>query len=401
MPKYIPCILCWMLMFNMHILAQESIKVNNKIPILFLPQGDVIRSMNGAGFNNSLYNHITNISSSNPASLNDFNKMSAGLSFHFETSLKPAWLGLGNHERDQKYVPQSFGFVLPFKRWAVGFGFSQRYNSILDFGKVAITTFNNPDSTEEYFTASKSNIVHSYSGLLSYAIHNVITKDDKISAGLQYTYNSLRVEEQNYHTSLQATTNAMSWTAGLRYDLSNTVKLGLFYQSGPSFKDKVTYKGDDSIFAVDSSNTPNNAYIIGPFTDFTYALDDKMADKWHLGLVYQFNASTKITLEITQVYRNQLARNAKNHIDISGGLIKHITDQLSYSISFLSTRPQYNKETDRYFNTSENLYSFFLAGGLNIRLTFGDIDLAYATNTFSAGDWRKQHLGKVAFGVYL
>ncbi len=403
MYKYIFFTVLFIFCIYNDVFSQQSVKVGTTVSSVFLPQGYVLESINGKGFTSSTFNHISNIISSNPASISDYTNISFGSSYQLESAIKPAWMADIDHERKQVDLPQSLGLVIPYKSLRFGIGLSQRYNSFMDLGKIAVTTIENPEGTGEYFTASKTNVVSCYSSLFSYSLPDILYQNDLLNLGLQINYNKLDVKEQIYHSYAKAKTNDISWTLGIGYRPSKNVKFGVFFEKGSIFKDKIKLEGDDMLVQidVDSSIAGNNENINAYLTTETFKLEGRTPDKLHIGASYIFNPLIEISMDITYIFWSQISDNSKNSIDFSGSAIANITRQLSFSVSFLSTGRYYDKETDKYFNTNENLYGFYILGGLNFKYSFFDLDIAYANNTIISGEWRKQELGKIAIGVYL
>lgn len=383
--------------------AQQVSWGETTIPCVFLTQGYVLESISGSGFTNSTSSHVTNISSSNPASLHNFDNVSVGLSYQFESSIKPAWIVNINHERKKTTLPQSFGLVLPFNKLRIGLGFSQRYNSILDFGKVEIRTIENPEGTGEYIEASKTDIVNSCATLLAYSINNLLDNNDALVLGIQFSYNYLDVKKQIYHSTIKADSYDIGLSFGLNYLVSKKFQFGLFFEKNPSFKDKIKLEGVDLHTPIDTdpSQTGNNDRINPNLKIDTFNLEGKMPDKLHFGIMYKMNSFMKLACDITQVFWCQQSEGSKNTIDISGSVITKITKQFSASVSFLSTGRLYDNEIGNIYDTNENLHGFFLLGGLNFRHKSFDLDFAYMTDTPFSGDWRKQKIVKLAIGFYL
>ena len=382
--------------------TQEVINVKTEMPALLLTQGYVFESINGKGFSNCTGNHIANITSSNPASISDFKKMSFGLSCQFESSVKPAWIENMNHERDKADFTQSFGLILPFKRLAIGFGFSQRYNSILDFGKMERTTIENPEGTGEYISASESDRATAYSCLLSYSFENATNNHDRLSLGIQCNYNQLNVKDRMFHSSLKVKTDNFGWTGGMHYQASDRLQFGIFYERNPVFRDRIKYQGKELLTQIDHdpASTGNNQNMN---TDLVTEinLEGKLPDKLHAGVLYKLNSFLKISFEMTRIYWNQLSDNSKNQINLSAGLTNDIAKHMSFSVGLLSTDRQYNKINYTSYKIDNKLYGLFLLIGFNLQIRSVNLDFAYVSNTDNSGEWREQNFGKLSVGFYL
>jgi len=356
------------------LIAQEAPKLSNTIPAVYLPHGYVLESISGTGFQNCVNNHIANINSSNPASSSYFKKLSLGLSYQFDSSIQPGWIADISRKREQNKYPQSIGLIVPVNMFRFGFGFSQRYNSVLDYGQIERITLEQPDRTGEYFTASKTDIVYCYSGLLSYSIDNFLSERNILSIGLEYCYNYLEIKNRLYTIKMSEDAKDYSWTFGAQYNIKDKIHIGLFYLSSPFFEDHFLFDGTE------------------------LKIEEKIPDKFSIGISYNLNSYFNFSVDFAKVYWRQHSDNLSNYLDISGGVISNVTKQLSLSLSVLST----GYHSDSYFeDLNRNLYSLFLLGGLNLRFQHFDIDLAYVTSTKYSGDWRKQKIGKISLGFYL
>jgi hypothetical protein len=357
------------------LLAQESSLIGTEIPVLYMPLGYVLESISGAGFQNCGNNHIANINSSNPASSSNFQKLSFGLSYQFESSEQPNWVADINCTREKNSYPQSIGLIVPLKSFRFGFGFSQRYNSLMDYGKMEISTIEQPDGTGKFISATKTEIVYCYSGLCSYSINNFLGAENVLSIGLASCLNDFNLREHLYNLRMSESVKGYGWTFGVQYNLADRAHFGFFYLKNPLFKDDFLFDG------------------------IAFRIDRKMPDKFNIELSYRLDSHTDIFTNFTKVYWHQLDDDLSNYTDVSGGIQTYLTNQLSLSVSFLSTGYHRNDQDLFYFNYYLN--GLYVLGGLNYRFRHFDIDLAYVTSSRHSGDWRKQKIGKIALGFYL
>ena len=354
--------------------AQNVPKLSDNVPILYLPHGYVLESISGTGFRNCVNNHIANIGSSNPASSSYFQKLAFGVSYQFTSSSQPNWIADINCMRKQNNYPQSVGLIVPLNTFRFGIGISQRYNSVQDYGQMELTTPEQPDGTGEFYSATKTEIVYSYSGIFSYSIYDFLGKRNILSVGLMGGINYLNLKQSIYTIEMNENASDYSWAFGIQYNIANKIQFGLFYLNSPLFKDDLKFDG------------------IG------LKIDQKMPDKLNIGVSYYLNSYINFSINLEKVCWHQQSDALTNYINISGGVISNITKQLSLSLAFLSTG--YHSETYQK-EINNNLYSLLLLGGLNLKFQHFDIDFAYVTSTKYSGDWRKQKIGKITLGFYL
>jgi hypothetical protein len=346
------------------------------------PQGFVLETISSKGFQSSGINHPANMNSMNPAAIYAFESLSAGLSYQWDYYKMPNWYANIEHGRIHNTYPQSVGLVMPFNNVRLGLGFSQRFNSQLDFGKMEITTIDHPDGTGEFMHAIKNVRVFSYAGNLSYIIKPFVSSKNTISVGLQGNYNTLYINHTMYlddETILsedEDRTDNIGWKAGIVYDRAERIQIGLFYEKNPFFDDDL-YKGD---------------ILVGK-------IRDKMPDKVILGMICYVGQSVSLSTEIAKVYRSNKEDLwfLSDSYDISFGLSGNIGERITCSLGFLST--PYHHENVQDMDLI--LYGQFLLGGMNLRFDHFDIDCTIVTSTMQAGDWRKQITGKMILGYYL
>jgi hypothetical protein len=395
-------LMIWLVCLLFNIRAQVTREGLDAIPEPFKTQGFVIEPISGSGFDKSVNTHIANITSSNPAILYDFNGMALGLSYQFESAIKPAWIADLDYHRGATYIPQSFGLVMPLNRFRIGAGFSQRYNSIFEYEPMAITSAEQPEGTGELFSASETGVVYCFSGHLAYALNTMLQTDDELCIGIQLNYNLLDFENRIHHVEAQSTGSAPGWAAGLHYRIAKNFQAGLFFEKSPHFDEKFEIKSDDLIIQhdIDTALIGNNQNIFAAIRS-EFFIKEKLPDKLNFGLLYRLSPVIKIVGDLTYVYWSQLSEGTENHLDISGCLTVDLFKNGNLTLGFLSTGRKYDDEIDRYFNTNQNLYGLYLSAGMNIRFHSYDIDFAFLTSTSSSGEWREQNIGKIGVGVYL
>ena len=145
--------------------------------IFLFPQGNPIGELSSFG-TSGLLNNVSNIGSINPAALSNFAKPSFGFSYQLETKLSKAWIADIGYKRDLSLLPQSVGFLYPYKNFRFGLSFCQAYNGIMDIGPIPVTTPQNPDGTGEFMSFHDKIILYDYSVLLSYSFKNIVNEWD-------------------------------------------------------------------------------------------------------------------------------------------------------------------------------------------------------------------------------
>jgi hypothetical protein len=367
-----------LLLFAVSLSAQS---LSTKVFGLNIPQGFVLESISSKGFQSSGINHPANMNSMNPAALYAFESLSAGFSYQWDYYKMPNWWANIEHGRIHNAYPQSVGLVMPFNNVRFGLGFSQRYNSQLDYAKMEIITTDHPEGTGEFIQWIKNVRVFSYAGNLSYAIKPFASRKNTISVGFQGNYNTLYINHTMYlddETILseeENRTDNISWKAGILYDRAGRIQIGLFYEKNSFFDDE---------------------YIID---ELVGEIREKIPDKMILGLTCSLNQNISLSTEIAKVYRSNKddLYFLSDSYDISFGISGDVGERITCSLGFLSTPYLYKNNTELNYN----YYGQYLLGGINLRFDHFDVDCTIVTSTMQAGEWRKQITGKMILGYYL
>jgi hypothetical protein len=371
-----------LLLFAVSLSAQS---LSTKVFGINIPQGFVLESISSKGFQSSGINHPANMNSMNPAALYAFESLSAGFSYQWDYYKMPNWYANIEHRRIHNVYPQSVGLVMPFNNVRLGLGFSQRYNSEVDYGMI-IGTMVDPDVPDGYIETGvinpiKNVRVFSYAGNLSYAIKPFASRKNTISVGFQGNYNTLYINHTMYSddkTIYQKTENStdnIGWKAGILYDRAGRIQIGLFYEKNSFFDDE---------------------YIID---ELVGEIHEKVPDKMIFGLTCSLNQNISLSTEIAKVYRSNKEDLyfLSDSYDISFGISGDVGERITCSLGFLSMPYLHENIQD----TDLRLYGQYLLGGINLRFDHFDVDCTIVTNTMQAGEWRKQITGKMILGYYL
>jgi hypothetical protein len=361
--------------------AQEIHGLKMSSPCLYLPQGLVFESMSAEGFASSTGGPVCNAGSGNPASLCGFRTGAFGFSYQHESNAKPNWIADIGCEREEDFMPQSAGLIIPCKSFRIGFGMSQRFNTFTDFGPVTVV---NPDDPSGYSTgmehATKSERVIAWSGLFSYTFRKPATGGGRLSLGMRIDYCRLAVDEKMGSIRSKANAGEIGWAFGGHYRIGDRFQAGIFYEDNPSFQAGIETSGlDDGLI-------------------YNIVAEGRLPDRLRAGFLYRIVPSVKILFDAVQVYWNQVGDAYRNHVDLSGSLVYGIRGRLSLSAGFLSTD---RRQQENFFEINGKLHGFFLLGGLNLKLRNCSVEFAYAAAAARSGEWRRQKIGKICMGFLL
>jgi hypothetical protein len=373
-------------------------QIKTETPVLWLTQGYIFESLNSRGFTSSISNNIANITCSNPASLLDYNKLKIGASLQFDSEIKPAWILNISHKRDDDIFIQSLGVVYPVDNYRIGAGLSQRFNSIMDLGEVEVTTIDNPEGTGERFSAIEKTNIIAYSGLFGTSFQNLLLNNDQIDLGLQLNYNTFSLEEKIYHARAYANSSSISYTVGLRYDFPQDIKIGIFFEKGAYFKDKIKLETDNLILPLDFDTTYSTNTTAQKINSNIY-YSEKIPDKFHFGMLVNVLYNFDLSFDLTKIYWRQLSETCRNNMDIASGIHFSPLSGITVSFGFLSTKRIYEGELILYYNVNDQMRATYFMGGVNFHFYKFEIDIAHAKTHHFSGKWRRQNITKLALGI--
>ena len=306
---------------------------SNGREVVLFPQGFGIELLNSKG-TSGIFNNISNLSAMNPATINQFENLSIGLSYQFQTTITNAYaIGIGT-SRIYNYLPQSFGAVYHYNDFSLGIGAEQRYNASFDIGPIPITTVQHPEGTGEYFTPEWKNLLNYYSLLASYNFEDFIPDYITLAIGLKYNLNHYTESQSIYNISGKSTILGSNFEIGtyfkLKLDNSRNVGFGVSYKTKAELSDYFKYDETDyDIDPIDSFYTISviPEYIINvnipSEIDFDFSI--QTSDKW------------TFTGNFKEVFWNEVQNNIKDQPEFSLNAIHNFDSSVSGSLGFYYT----------------------------------------------------------------
>jgi len=153
--------------------------------LTLLPQGYMLPNLSGYGYSKTI-GDVSNIGNMNPASLTFYNSISGGISYQYDSKIDEAWIADLGYAKNKYGLPQSAGFVYPYRNIRLGIGFNQKINQSLIEKDEPVRTTEHPEGTGEYFSTIQDFNILSCSFSLAWSVKNRIVKEDKLSIGLRY-----------------------------------------------------------------------------------------------------------------------------------------------------------------------------------------------------------------------
>ncbi len=370
---------------------------NNEFPANLPPQGYGNKLLNSSGAS-SIFNDVSNIGFMNPASIAEFDNYSFGISYQASTNIDEAWIADLGTSHVYNFYPQSAGGIVKWNDFTFGLGFGQKYNGTLDMDPIPVTTVQDPDGTGEFFDATQETMIHSYSLTAAYSFKELLQTSNDLSFGIRYSLNRFNRYDEIWHSIGHATDYSSSFTAGLCYqfDLEEKRKLsvGLAYENKTDFR--AEYEIDQSPINYQWSDTTGGLI---PAEISTSILVASLPDELRFDLAIDATQNLKFLINLTSVFWKNDQNYLQDQVEYSTSSFYNINEMLTTSLGFFYT--DYNHEDNRYYRVNGKLSAFFITAGLKLNFKMFYADLAIADSHLFSGDFRKQTIGKLAFGVHL
>ncbi|MDP3147505.1 MAG: hypothetical protein Q8N83_00110 [Ignavibacteria bacterium] len=366
--------------------------------------GLVLENLSSLGFVQNSNYAIENISSSNPASLINFDSASVGISYQSVSMQNPGWLGDIMHKRAYPLLPQSIGAVYPLDNLRIGIGISQRYNSLLDFGEIPVTTIENPYGTGETFTATDETLVIGFSNLYSYSFPSLFYKNDLLSLGLQFNLDRMDYLAKIWDAEGKAGGFKTSFSVGFLYKFEKRLhpglfEIGFFFEKGSSFKEELKENNTRNLVLADldtnNAHRQNNYYPVTKLFDIIV----KTPDKLNYGFIYSPESLLHFSLNSRTVFWNKVRSGWKNCSEFSCSVIFDYSKTARFSFGLFSSNPQIE---DNRFNSqeiNENMKAIYTTVGVHIERNNFEYDFVLADSHNYSGAWRKHTILKGAISI--
>ena len=362
--------------------------------IIFHSAGFPIRSFFNNGFSNILNPLTYNITGTNPAALTHFNRFSAGMSFRYTTKIDSAIptvgdkIGIGNAN---KAMPQSVGIVLPLRKFRFGMGFRQKYSASLDFGEIPIRTVQNPQGTGDTFSIDFETFVYSASGILAYSFENPLFNMHDISLGFQLDYDYLKESESILKAKTTAEDWRFNWKIGFLYQINETAKTAIVYQSSSSFSGTIKQNAG---FITSNPDTFSNFTPVEVLPRFKGKLPAQLITG------YAINIKKGLTFSgILQVsYWSQVSKNYRNQIDFSQNLLFPLSKKINATLGIYYSDRKYAPLEISYYNRDDK--AVFLLAGVRVKIGNISIDGLIGDSHLFSSDLRKQSTISIGFSYF-
>lgn len=381
----------FLLMFcSINTVAQLSSDYN----LMLFPQGYDLKLLNSYG-NSSIINNVSNISSMNPAAITGLKNYSAGISYQLNTKLKDAWIADIGMKRIYNFFPQSFGAVTKLGSFSLGVGLGQKYNGTKDFGKIPITTPEQPDGTGEFIEMSEENLIQSYSLSTAFSFAEILQSNFDIKFGLKYSLNYLHHQEKIWINNLKAKGYSSSFGLGIttqfNLDEQRYLQFGLSYELSNQFN--VNHEIENNLL-VFPGNTPNTSYY-----QVTYTGRYTIPSELNFDIAVDAAKDLMFLGSLRTVFWSNQKENYKDQLEISFSTLYEFSEIVNASLGFYSN--DFKIKNSSFKELESEFNAFFITAGLKLNISMISIDLACADSHLFSGEFRKQTIIKLAAGVQL
>jgi len=336
--------------------AQDANRVETYTPIFH--QNINIDAFNSIGFSNITNSQISEIGSANPASLAKFSSMSSGIQFQYNTAMN-YYIDL-NLERAKQWLPSSIGFVYPVNNLTFGLSYHQKYSSFLDFGKIEITTVQQPDGTGEFLEAFREIVVHSPSVLFSYSVPDLFSNGDHFVIGGQLFWNFWEMEEKIFKMKATLDANDFSLKTGFIYNFNKKLSIGLFYEKGIDMEGELVFDSGLQIAVPFDTTGFVRAEKIKYLTRF------ELPDKVAFGLTSNISENVILSATFAEILWNSINTEIKNQVEFSANVLYSYSEMYDFTFGLFVTDREIKEQDLFNFNIPQNATYFDL--GVKVKI---------------------------------
>jgi hypothetical protein len=375
------------------------------IDAIYFPDGLVLENLSSFGFVQNSNYAIENISSSNPASLINFDSALVGISYQYVSTQNPGGQGDIMHNRAYPLLPQSLGAVYPINNFRIGIGISQRYNSLLDFGEIRITSVENPYGIGQSYTPKFETLIIGFSNLYSYSLPSLFYKDDVLSLGFQFNLDRMDYNSKFIQTEGTSGGFSTSYSFGLHYKSDKSLhpglfEIGFFYEKGSLFKKemKFNYKSSLQLYKLNS----DSSHPLFPVLDSpTWSVIAKTPDKLNYGFIYSPESRLHFSLNSRTVYWNKGNENWKNCSEFSCSVLFDYSPTTRFSFGLFSSIPRVEDNNYNSQEINEKQKVVYATIGLHLETNNFIYDISLADSHIYSGLWRRHTILKSAVAIKL
>lgn len=380
-----------------NIFSQTSRSGTTHSPLI-LPQGYGIPLLNAEG-SSAIDNNVSNISFVNPATISEYSNYSLALSYQAQTSISEAWAADIGTSRVYNVYPQSVGGVFHYKKFSFGVGFGQKFNGVMDVGRLVVTTTQNPDGTGEFIELEMERQLHNFSIITAYDFENIFSKNSALSLGLKYNLNNFvsyeRIGPVSAETSIFGSNLEFGAVYNYNFDTNKNIQIGISYNTLADLQGESIYNSNNELNIPDTINRPPNFYPVE-----LSAFNVRVKIPANLRFDVKLNTSSKLKFlgSVNSIFWSNVSENIKNQFEFSASTVYFFSTSVTGSAGLFTTGRSYKED---YYKLSEELNAVYITAGLGIDIGLFNIDIAIADSHLFSGDYWEQTIGKITLGITL
>ncbi len=340
----------------------------------FLP----VPGFHSVGFRNIISTPISDIGLANPVVLDNWSRMNVGVSFGYHTSIpdfaqtQDPEITLSQH---QPGLPVAAGWVLPINNGRIGLAYHQSYNFHLTTGEFPVSTAS--QDTVAMTRYIEHEVIHSFSGVVSYSFPDFIRHDDRLTLGATMTIDYLRFYSEVFEAYAEMNDYGFSFKMGISYRLPRFA-IGLVYQH------QTSVEGDMKLYSELQTPSPvkSNVYYTKLPTRYGMGIHWVASEKWQLNGTVTYVLWEQLPYEYTNAlnYSGSVLWSVGENWNVSGGFFRRGLNRgdtyQDNSYTYLVGGLRYQKERwdmflevwDNHVNAEEDFQHTYFVVGAGIRL---------------------------------
>lgn len=363
---------------------------------MLFPVGFDIENLTSFGFSNSVKSDLSGLSSSNPALITDFKKVSGSLSFSLPSSNREYLYGDIGIEKYKPYIPNNFTVMLPFEKYFIAASYNQRYFSQLDFGNIAVTSETQPDGTGETYSPDFYQLVNQYSLVLG-----MLNEKEDLSFAINLNLNHLIFYQQIVRTTMDFDQIKPSFSVGITYKLNEHYKLTSFYSHKVVFTGMTKFEGSNLLLTSSGGTRGGQLYQIDAAE---FDINQKIPAKFSAGLIVTESELFDYYFQYSREFWKGTVDRYPDVHHYSSGLIYGIGENLTLSAGFNYLYQKFDPNEIFDGNMSAlylNFGSTFYLDQFNFSASLADSHISNSISSDITSYRRKQTLFKLAVGYAL
>jgi len=377
-------------------LTLAQTRVGTTIDGTVLPQGIRWQSLSANGFSYNFPTGLSQISGSNPSTINNFKTMAVGLSYQYNTNIKDAFISDFSYKNSYIGLPQSIAIIYPFeKKLTLGLSAAQKYNGIMKSPDMIVRTVENPNGTGETFSSSSQTNVYSFSAILAYDLSEIFPG---VSTGLRYNNDNFWINSKIWHSEANGSGSSSSFSTGVSYNTQTEhgqIEFSGYYEKGVDINGNIKYKGIDIIQSIDIDPEKNGNFQSTNLEPESWKVVVLLPNRWHFGANF-ISESDRFLIDLAYIDWESTGA-FKNNLEFSASYGHPYSDQLLLFYGIFVTNRKFESSTSS-LNSLNGMSATFLTFGAQTVLNDINLDFVIADSHLFSNKWRKQTIFKIALG---